>query len=278
MYPGNYVISHFVHVVLLLPKLRSHFAEFLYSNSLITLVYFHSSTCDGLLYDLFVLNSFLNLLLFSQITLFHTHVLSRTSHAFLSTIFHFELLHLFSPFSYWLGIDSLCCYLITQSRNLWIYGHTESLCVLHYSCQHSYSRSIFTVTSYQVQHSLRDTLLPWIITYSTGASVHILFSSIYGAVHLHQYVFTRLLSDCCFQAYCLCFIDFLLPFLLRCSLRPYLTVWAVSLLTNSTSLLLSDFTHTSWIIHSLSLISTLLHAISEIALYLSSFLVWALLK
>jgi len=37
---------------LLLPKLRSHFAEFLYRSYLYAFMYLHSTTCVGLLYGL----------------------------------------------------------------------------------------------------------------------------------------------------------------------------------------------------------------------------------
>lgn len=102
----------------------------------------------------------------------------------------------------------------------------------------------------------------------TTASVTLSVSSIYGARYLIQYAATRLLSDGCFQAYCLVVSDLSLPSSLRLLLRPYRFVWAVSLLTHSTSLLLLDSISRQEFLRSFSPIDTLLHALSEIVLYL----------
>lgn len=95
----------------------------------------------------------------------------------------------------------------------------------------------------RVHYSLRLRFLYFhlrMLLRGTTASVTNLVSSIYGAISLVQYAATRLLSDGCFQAYCLAVLDLSLPSSLRLYSRPYRFVWAVSLLTNSTSLLLLD--------------------------------------
>jgi len=76
----------------------------------------------------------------------------------------------------------------------------------------------------------------------------------------------------CFHAYCLFVFDFLLPSSLQSGLRPYRSIWAVSLLTHSTSLLLLDWMRFfPEFLHSLSPSRTLLHAFSETSLYLFVF-------
>jgi len=87
-------------------------------------------------------------------------------------------------------------------------------------------------------YPLRNLLSRWFI--GTTASVILLASYIFDAIDLIQCVATRSLSGGCFQAYCLPVLDLSLSFSLRGCLRPYRFVWAVSLLTNSTSLLLLD--------------------------------------
>lgn len=98
-----YAAFSFSDQALLLPKLRSHFAEFLYRSSLYAFMYLHSTTCVGFLYGFLPIVSFWGYIL-SQVYPFKSpRILLRTTHAFgclRQLSLAFAPTHLFSPFSY----------------------------------------------------------------------------------------------------------------------------------------------------------------------------------
>lgn len=132
--------------------------------------------------------------------------------------------------------------LLALFRNPWVFGHLVSLLFFatHISILTSdryYAFSPKTLSFF----TERSTTYPLSSRFlGTAASVILLASFIFDAIDLIQCVATRSLSGGCFQAYCLPVLDLSLSFSLRGCLRPYRSVWAVSLLTNSTSLLLLD--------------------------------------
>lgn len=113
--------------------------------------------------------------------------------------------------------------------------------------------SLFPIT---LQSALLPPFFPFWLSLSRLswmlASVTSLVSSISDAGDLLWYAATRLLSDNCFQSYCPIVLDLLLPSSLRLLLRPYPRIWAVSLLTSSTSLLALVSVFSLWSVFAVS--------------------------